>query len=164
MRSLDRYAIFIMLGCGLLWRPCLSSLPLPCCDIDKRDVSALSSVFQVTQIFLNDPKTCNYTNVAQFWYKDEGGNASKVVCANGFSLMSFLLNVLQRVLNKTPEMDSLAEQINRFRTDYSSAFSVYNSKTEKFNVISSHNGTLVAVTRMDERSTTRSRSRRSPTG
>ncbi|UTM04432.1 envelope glycoprotein L [Equid gammaherpesvirus 2] len=153
MRSLDRYAIFIILGCGLLWRPCLSWQPIPCCRILQTDISALPSVFQVKEIFLNDFNTCNHTNVAKFSYVPEGGNVSTVVCGNGFNLMSLLLSVLQRVYDKTHLMGQLAEDINSLRTKYVQAFSVYNSKTEEFELISGKNGTVAPETRVVKRST-----------
>ncbi|UTM04510.1 envelope glycoprotein L [Equid gammaherpesvirus 2] len=151
MRSLDRYAIFILLACGLLWRPCLSSLPMPCCHILTKDVSGPPSVFEVKEIFFNYPKTCNNTNVAQFRYVPEGKNASTFVCANGFNLMSFILGVLQRVFEKTHDMGRLAEDLNKLRTEYALNFTAVNSETSKFNVIR-NNGTLATTPRVEQRS------------
>ncbi|UTM04904.1 envelope glycoprotein L [Equid gammaherpesvirus 2] len=163
MRSLDRYAIFILLACGLLWQPCLSSVPMPCCPIDsKKDVSGLPSVFEVKEIFFNYPQTCNYTNVAQFTYVPQGANVSTVVCANGFNLMSFILAVLQRVFEKPHNMGLLAENINKIRTDYALNFTAVNSESSRFNVVPVvRNGKVVTTTRVVKRSA-RSGSRAPP--
>nr|BEG23039.1 glycoprotein L [Macronycteris gammaherpesvirus 1] len=132
---------------------CLTSVPIPCCDIIPHDTSTLPFVFKVTKIIFNHPNTCAGVNVAQFHYKEKGDNITKVVCANGFNLMSFVLNVLQSTNPITTTQQAVIQRVSEYRRQYAANFSVINTNTSQFKLSDStspknKNGKLASTTRM----------------
>nr|BEG23118.1 glycoprotein L [Macronycteris gammaherpesvirus 1] len=132
---------------------CLTSVPIPCCEITPRDTSTLPFVFEISKIIFNSPGTCKGVNVAQFHYKEKDSNVIKIVCANGFNLMSFFLNVLQSTNFKTTTHKAVIQGISQYRLQYAANFSVINTNTSQFKLLdytssTSRDGKVASRTRV----------------
>ncbi|AJG42971.1 hypothetical protein KM481_gp41 [Harp seal herpesvirus] len=118
----------------------LQYLAIPCCNILLTDVSELYSIFEVNTIVLNVPKTCGNVNVAQIVTKPKNSNTIVPICVNGFNLMSFLLNLLQRISYNHPNAvnSTLISDLEKYKTQFSKNFTTETAKTNfKFMTYSS---------------------------
>lgn len=140
----------VVLMCVLTtcYRECTGTTPIPCCDINVIDTSALPSVFKIKKIYINKPTMCGGVNVAKFQYKKENSNVTTEICANGFNLISFILNALQHINHKTQTQETLVQTLTEYRALYASNFSVANTNTSQFKIT---NGSVVASTRVAKR-------------
>lgn len=91
----------------------------PCCQIRYMAPDTLGSLFSAERIFLPKVSTCHNTNVAQIRLTNDSSNVSRNVCANGFSVMSFLITLLQRLDKEAYEtekqlLSKLKENIDNF--------------------------------------------------
>ncbi|AMA67402.1 envelope glycoprotein L [Vespertilionid gammaherpesvirus 1] len=131
----------------VVYRPVKCTNIHPCCHISFIDPSELYSVFRVQKIVINSPTICSGVNVGQIMVKTKNGSV-KTVCVNGFNVVSFLLNVLQRVERKSPTSHAdLIQILETYRQKFIEDFSVRTANSSQFassltSIQNNHNGTM----------------------
>lgn len=86
----------------------------------------------ISEIHIVNNNTCGGVNVARI-YKTIPGKPTEVVCANGFSVMGFLLSILDRAgPNTVTNKEHFRDMLVANKKSFAEVFSVKTADTSKF--------------------------------
>lgn len=105
---------------------------MPCCPIQYKAPDEIPSIFNITRIFITHRSTCANVCVSSVMYRhSRNSTALTPLCTNGFSLMTFLLTVLQRLGDDNPYTD-LRGELEKNLADFIAHISAANTDSFQF--------------------------------
>lgn len=116
-RRLGVIVILLILFLPSLW----GNHPLPCCQIQFLEPSALPVPTELSKIYLASPKACAGKNIAKAAYHSANfRSVYSELCLNGYNIATFLISLLQELGTRAgPVEQDLLKALLRLQAEYS---------------------------------------------
>nr|WIV69273.1 glycoprotein L [Bovine gammaherpesvirus 4] len=132
MRDIYVFCLFMILLFICPFGITLDFLPNPCCAQSKNSTQNITSVFNLSDIYLTTARSnCRGVCICQLHMKKNKPNATmtqkETFCANGFNVMSFFVGLIKLMGNDTSQED--VKLLDHLQKNIASFFSNFTIET-----------------------------------